>query len=321
MLRSLLSKVKNRYARRGVVLMYHRIANPISDPWDLAVSPENFEEHLKVLKAYNVISVNELTGILAKKNKMPSNTTVVTFDDGYRDNYLVAKPLLEKFNTPATFFIPTNSIGEQQEFWWDALERICLQSANLPNKLILTYPEDISWNIGSSKNMVSPSDLYFKLCIIVRKMPATQHQAFIKALEAWANNTDNRSEYFTMDKTELLDLQSNKLFTIGAHTMTHPFLPDFHYDYQKNEILGGISFLNELTDNRVKYLAYPHGGWNQDTLDILADSDVELAFTTDPHHFKADTYHLTIPRFQVGNWDGKTFKFHLKNWMKNNSLF
>ncbi|WEK19420.1 MAG: polysaccharide deacetylase family protein [Candidatus Pedobacter colombiensis] len=316
MLHSLLSKVKNKYTRRGVVLMYHRIANPISDPWDLAVSPENFEEHLKVLKAYNVIPVNELPDILAKKNKMFSNTVVVTFDDGYRNNYLAGKPLLEKYNIPATFFIPTNSIGEQQEFWWDALERICLQSTNLPDKLILKHPENISWDIGNSNNMVNPTDLYFKLCAIVRKMPAGQHQTFIKVLETWANNTNNRSAYFTMDKKELLDLQSNKLFTIGAHTMTHPFLPNFSYDYQESEIQGGIAFLEELTNNPIKYLAYPHGGWDQNTLEILADSDVALAFTTNPQHFKADTYNFTIPRFQVGNWDGKTFAFHLNNWMR-----
>lgn len=320
MLRSLLSKIKSKYARRGVVLMYHRIANPISDPWDLAVSPENFEEHLKVLKAYNVITVDELADILIRKNRMSANTVMVSFDDGYQDNYLVASPLLEKYNVPATFFIPTESIGEQQEFWWDALERICLQSTSLPDKLLLKHPEDISWDIGNSENMLSPADLYFKLCIIVRKMPAAQHGTFIKTLEEWANNTISRPEYFTMDKKELLDLQSNRLFTIGAHTMTHPFLPDFSYDYQKGEIQDGIVFLEELTSHSIKYLAYPHGGWDQNTLEILADSDIELAFTTDPQCFKTDTYNFTIPRFQVGNWDGKTFEFQLNNWMRNNTL-
>lgn len=319
MLRSLLSKVKNKYARRGVVLMYHRIAEPISDPWDLSVSPEHFEEHLKVLKSYNVISVNELADILAKKSKIPPHTVVVTFDDGYRDNYLTAKPLLEKYHLPASFFIPTDSIGKQKEFWWDVLERICIQSPNLPDKLMLEQPDMISWDISNAEhsNAISPLDLYLKLCDIVRKMPSTQHQAFIENLEAWANNTNERPEYFTMDKKELLDLQSNQLFTIGAHTMTHPYLPYFSYAYQKNEIQGGIEFLEELTGNSINCLAYPHGGHNQDTLKILSDSGIELAFTTHAQHFKANTNKYTIPRFQVKNWDGDTFAFHLNNWIKN----
>jgi len=320
MLRSLFSSIKKRYAPCGVVLMYHRIANPLSDHWELSVSPEHFEEHLKVLKAYHVISIKELADIVAKKSRMATNTAVITFDDGYRDNYLLGKPLLEKYNLPATFFIPTDSVGKQQEFWWDALERICLQSPNLPDKLILEQPENISWDIGNADNMITPIDLYVNLCAIVRKMPATAHQAFIKVLETWANNTNDRPEYFTMDKKELLDLQSGNLFTIGAHTITHPFLPAFPYDYQKREIQDGITFLEELTGKPIKYLAYPHGGRDQSTLEILTESGVELAFTTDPKLMNADTDKFNIPRFQVGNWDGKTFEFHLNNWMRNNTL-
>ncbi|MBB5440366.1 peptidoglycan/xylan/chitin deacetylase (PgdA/CDA1 family) [Pedobacter sp. AK017] len=313
--------MKNKFARRGVVLMYHRIAKPISDPWDLAVSPENFEEHLKVLKAYNVISVNELADILAQKSKMQTNTVVVTFDDGYRDNYLAAKPLLEKYNIPASFFMTTGSIGKQKEFWWDALERICLQSAKLPDKLTLEEPDKISWDIGNSDiiNVLSPLDLYLKLCDIVRKMPAIKHQAFIKFLETWANNINERPAYFTMDEKELLDLQSNKLFTIGAHTVTHPFLPNFSCDYQKKEIQESINFLKDLTGDEINYLAYPHGGHNQSTMDIMSQLNLKLAFTTNAACFTSKTYAYTIPRFQVKNWDGDTFVAELKNWM--NQIF
>ncbi|MEQ7798368.1 polysaccharide deacetylase family protein [Pedobacter sp. ASV1-7] len=318
-LSSLFPSIKKKYGRRGIALMYHRIADLASDPWDLAVSPENFEAHLKVLKDHNVISINELADILTKKKKMPANAITITFDDGYRDNYLVAKPLLEKYNTPACFFMTTDSIGKQKEFWWDALERICLQSPNLPNKLVLEQPINISWDIGSSdnSNVLSPFDLYLKLCGIVRKMPSKKHPAFIKTLEVWANNPHERPENFAMDKKELLDMQSNKLFTIGAHTMTHPFLPYFSLQYQKKEILGSIKYLEELTGNPINFFAYPHGGHNQNTLEILPDLGITLGFTTHADHFIADVDKHAIPRFQVNNWDGETFAFHLNSWIKN----
>ena len=320
LLRSLSAAVKKK-ARPGVVLMYHRIANTLSDPWKLAVSPENFEEHLKVLKDFHVIPIEELNNALTKKNGMLANTILVTFDDGYRDNYLIGKPLLEKYNIPATFFITTNAIGKQEEFWWDALERICLQSPVLPSKLILQQPENISLDLGKSTNvnLISPLNLYLRLCEIIRNMETSQKQTFIKMLEIWAKNSNVRSEYFTMDKRELLDLQSNEIFTIGAHTMSHPFLPNLSYDDQKSEIQGCIASLENLTRDAPKYLAYPHGGRDQNTLKILAESGVELAFTTDPHYFKADTYKYAIPRFQVSNWDGGTFAFHLNHWMKSNN--
>jgi len=319
MAHSIISWFKKKYAAKGIILMYHRIAKVSSDPWDLSVSPENFEAQLMVLKHYNVISLDALTDILTKRKQMSPNTVVVTFDDGYRDNFTAAQPLLQQYHIPATFFIPSNTIGNNKEFWWDALERICLQSHDLPEKLVLHHPHPNTWNIGrhSSNAVLNPTDLYFRLCDIVMKMPSVEQQTFIKMLEIWANNTDERPEYFTMDKKELLALQADSLFTIGSHTMTHPFLPNFQYDYQKNEIQGGIQFLRELTGNRINYLAYPHGGRDTDTMKIMNESDIELAFTTDRQAFHADTNKLALPRFQVGNWDGQRFASHLDSWIRN----
>lgn len=316
-LSSIFNYIKKVNTRYGVVLMYHRIANFSSDPWELAVSPENFEEHLKILKAYNVISTEELEDIIIKKSKIPSKTVIITFDDGYRDNFLAGKPLLEKYNFPATFFITTDSIGKEREFWWDTLERICLHSENLPKQLNL---EQLGFNIldiGNSENMINHLDLYYKLCDIVREMPAKQQQNFIKTLKAWANNDIERAEFFAMNIKELLDLQSNKLFTIGAHTMTHPFLPNFSFDYQKKEIEGSVAFLKKLTGKSVKYLAYPHGGRNQDTLTILANSSIDLAFTTKGQLFNTDTKKHMVPRFQVCNWNGEQFASNLNTWLRN----
>lgn len=298
--------------------MYHRIAEPLTDTWNLAVSPENFEEHLKVLKEYKLIPVSELDTILTKNKQIPANTVLLTFDDGYRDNYLIAKPLLEKYKVPATFFITTNAIGKQDEFWWDALERICLETPELPSKLILQEPYNIIFNISSSpdSDFLSPLDLYVKLSEFVRKMKAVQRREFIKMMEVWAENDKARPDYFTMDEKDLLDLHSNELFTIGAHTLSHPFLPDLDYEDQKSEIQDSIAYLNSLTGIAPKYFAYPHGARDENTLDILSESGISLGFTTDPYGFKTDTNKIEIPRFQVNNWDMETFANHLEQWMK-----
>ncbi|MDB5115182.1 MAG: polysaccharide deacetylase [Mucilaginibacter sp.] len=318
--RSLLLKIKKKYARRGLVLMYHRIIKIDTDPWDIAVSPQNFGEHLQVLKDYNVISLNKLEGILINKKHLPANTIAITFDDGYADNYLNAKPLLEKYNMPASFFITNDAFEKRQEFWWDVLERICLQSAHLPEELILNQPENIHFKISKQGNAdtVTPQEVYLKLCEIARKLPADEMQLFIEQLKIWANNLQDRADYLTMTKTELLDLGSNPLFTVGAHTVTHPYLPNFSYEYQNKEIQGNIDYLEKLTGDKIKYLAYPHGGNNEFTLDIVAQSGLKLAFTTHSKCFYKNSDPYTIPRVQVIDQDGKTFASQLKNWMKYN---
>jgi peptidoglycan/xylan/chitin deacetylase (PgdA/CDA1 family) len=322
MLRSTLSRIKKKYAHCGLILMYHRIINIDTDPWDLAVSPENFEEHLQVLKGYNVISLGELEKILLNKNRLPDNTIAITFDDGYVDNYHTAKPLLEKYNMPASFFITNDAFEKRQEFWWDVLERICLQTTHLPQELILTQAQNMRFKISKQSNndtgTITPHKLYFKLCEIAREMPVDEMQLFIEQLKAWANNLHDRPDYLTMTKTELLDLGSNPLFIIGAHTVTHPYLPNFSYEYQNKEILGNIDYLEKLTGDKIKYLAYPHGGNNEFTLDIVAQSGLKMAFTTHHKCFYKNSDPYAIPRVQVIDQDGKTFASQLKNWMKYN---
>lgn len=319
MLNSLRSLIKEKHTQSSLVLMYHRVINIDIDPWDLAVSPKNFEEHLQVLKEYNVVQLNELELLSNRKNHLPKKAIAITFDDGYMDNYVNAKPLLETYHMPACFFIATESIEKQQEYWWDALERICLQTTPLPKNLTLTHPEIATWRIGTHDlndiDAFSPLVLYYKLCELMKKMPTKEQNAFIEDLKAWSSNTNDRVSYLTMQKQDLLDLKSNPLFTIGAHTVTHPYLPNFSYAYQKNEIVESVKFLEDLTRDRIKYLAYPHGGHNERTLDILSKLHLKLAFTTNHGHFNRHSHRYAIPRLQVKNWDGKTFASELKNWM------
>ena len=125
-------------ANKIIVLMYHRVVDKIGDPWQLAVSPANFDLHLAMLKKnFTVISVNELIAQIQKK-RIKKNCICLTFDDAYTDNFLYAQPLLEKYNCPATFFVPTNYINSKKPFWWDVLEELFLHAPSLPLKLSLS---------------------------------------------------------------------------------------------------------------------------------------------------------------------------------------
>ncbi|MGB5435100.1 MAG: polysaccharide deacetylase family protein, partial [Maribacter sp.] len=127
---------------KAIVLMYHRVCNLETDPWQLAVSPKNFESQIKALKKnFNVLPVSDLVEQLTA-GKIEPNSIYITFDDAYRDNYLNAKPVLETYDCPATFFIPTSYIGKEQLFWWDELEFIFLHSKTLPTNLTLTNVEN-----------------------------------------------------------------------------------------------------------------------------------------------------------------------------------
>ncbi len=131
---SLGNNIKKKIEHKALVFMYHKIGEPATDVWDIAVSQKNLEEHFLYLKDQNIVSLNELSHYLQKK-KIKKNCIAITFDDGYLDNFLLAKPLLEKYQLPATFFLPTINIGQQKEFWWDELEYLFLGIDELPASL------------------------------------------------------------------------------------------------------------------------------------------------------------------------------------------
>ena len=101
------------------VLMYHHIGPLPSDADDirkgLTVSQENFENQLKYLKQnqYNVMTIAQMYPLVAE-GKLPAKTVILTFDDGYQDNYLYAEPLLRDYGFKGTFNIITSKIGQPE---------------------------------------------------------------------------------------------------------------------------------------------------------------------------------------------------------------
>jgi len=101
------------------ILVYHRINNDKKDL--LSVNVKSFEKQMQFLKEnYNIISLNEMLEYFEKKKHPPPNSVVITFDDGYKDNYTNAFPILQKYSIPATIFLVYNYIGKNILFKWDS---------------------------------------------------------------------------------------------------------------------------------------------------------------------------------------------------------
>ncbi|MEW6126324.1 MAG: polysaccharide deacetylase family protein [Acidobacteriota bacterium] len=101
---------------RAVVLYYHRLGK--ADV--LTRAPEQFSEDLNYLKQhYDCISLRELCQRLQSKQAFRRRAVVITFDDGYRDNYLLAAPMLKKAGITATFFVSTGYMGTERDFLHD----------------------------------------------------------------------------------------------------------------------------------------------------------------------------------------------------------
>src|SRR4029453_10445718 len=143
--------LKNRFASRALILMYHRVTELPNDPYLLAVTPKHFAEQLEVIRRYGVpMRLRQMVEAL-KDGKVPRRAVVITFDDGYADNLYTAKPLLERYEIPATVFMTTGHIGCPHEFWWDELDRLLLQPGTLPARLELSLDcRAWQWELGEA---------------------------------------------------------------------------------------------------------------------------------------------------------------------------
>jgi peptidoglycan/xylan/chitin deacetylase (PgdA/CDA1 family) len=329
----ILNKLKKLFAHKAIVLMYHRIAEPESDVWEIAVSPERFEQHLKVLqKMGNIVHLQQIAGSV-NLHQLPKNSIAITFDDGYIDNFKIAKPLLEKYGIPATFFITSSS--NEKEFWWDELERIILFAEHLPTVFSSSIGEETIvcelkdetylteetgqkhrlWKAGTEDPPTIRARLFYKLWQLLKPLSYTEQQQHLQMLRKWANlPLLVREDYRVMSSGELKQLAANNLFTIGAHTVTHPALGCHNADFQKKEVNENKKFLEEIIGRDINLLAYPYGNYNQETLQVVSNSGFNAAFTTEEKTVKEESPIYSLGRFQVKNLTGAEFKNQLKLW-------
>lgn len=141
----------------GLILEYHSISKQDWDP-TLVIAPEVFEHHLKVLQEnnYKVVTVAELTKRL-REGKSVDHYIAMSFDDGYKDNCTIALPLLQKYNSKATFCVIASKIGG--DIYMDDNHINQLLDAGMEigshtfshNPLADIDPKYLIWEIGTSQ--------------------------------------------------------------------------------------------------------------------------------------------------------------------------
>lgn len=320
--------------------MYHRIAEPACDPWQLGVSPVRFEQQLQQLcRNWKPISLTDLVENV--KNRAIRNRSVaLTFDDGYVDNFTYAKPLLEQYQVPATFFITTKNCERQLPFWWDELQSLILDSSRLPQQLTLEVADELfTFDLGSETALTPLShhkhktwtvadgmstarcQLYYELWRRIKLCLDGEQQRVVALLKQWANvPADSVETPGCMTTQNIAEMASNSLFSLGAHTITHPALASHGVQVQHQEISGSRLSLEKMLKQPVNCFAYPYGNYNADSVSLLETEHFLGAVTTQQEVITKSSHLLKLGRYQVTNWDGSTFTSKLQEWYNHPSI-
>ena len=303
------------------ILMYHRVIELEQDPWDLAVSPEIFEQQLAYLKSHRTVMPLDQLVVGLSNGSLPRNAVAITFDDGYRDNLVYAKPLLERYHLPATLFLATGWVGSSVPFWWDELAGWTLRSghvvdhtvsvANDKFSLLWDGPEaadvDGKWR-AADEPQTKRQRAYLSLWRKLRDVSQRERSGVMDSLrEAFGGLHDPLA--LPLNFTEVQELTRDRLVTLGAHTVHHPALTCLSEEDCLNEIIASAEQCRTITGLRTSLFAYPYGDMNEQVRNIAAGAGFASACSTRTAHLSVDREDpYGLPRFAVVNGDMAQFK-------------
>lgn len=313
----------------GLVLMYHRVAEPTSDPWDMAVTPTHFAEHLDVIRRYGeCLPLAKFTDRMASADR-PRRMIAITFDDGYRDNALNAAPLLEAQDMPATVFVVSSTVGAGRDFWWDALARVFLTMPHLPAELRLEVagqdhvwllddaaecPPDVlsalgRWSADNDAVWHPRQTLFLAVWKILNGCRLEVAEALCEQVVAWAG-TDRAGPPadHTMTADEVNQLASGGLIEIGGHTVNH-FPLDLADPIQAAAEIGGCrTALREMAGREIESFSYPFGRFSKKTPEIVRLAGFRRACNSWRSIAFPETDPFGIPRIVIPDLDGDQFE-------------
>lgn len=248
------------------------------------VTPDTFDRHLQFLnERFTVISLKELSAILIDKKDslFEKPVCVITFDDGWKDFYDHAFPLLYKHNLPATVFLPTAYIGSNNKFWTDEFADLLLQKRDVS--------PDVSIDPKSSEIVIQLNKLHGdyenKLeqgIEILKKLPRVQIIKLLNELSKIWGVSDVVDERDFINWSEVEEMKASGLISYGSHTVSHEILTAITEDEVRNELVDSRDELLEkgVMDGSCQSFCYPNGGFTDDITDIVRDSGYHIAVTT-----------------------------------------
>ena len=245
--------------KHAAILTYHGVhSEPLPFKLWTQLSAVAFEEQMAHLaKHFNCVAFSKLLQYLEER-ALPPRTVVITFDDGFLNNYTTAYPILEKYGLPATIFLSAGFIGTDRIIWSERLA--CIVS--------LLRDETFSYRdqVFSIADVAERSRLFR---VIAGDLKQHHHHIIDDHIEQLMRDADlslkdvNASTMYhnlrLMNWAQISELVSGGLIEIGAHTVNHTILSRLSEQEAEDEISRSKDIIEHHV-NDVPYFAYPNGG-------------------------------------------------------------
>lgn len=271
-----------RYSGIGSITMFHRVISNNDNVLceDIEVKADYLEKVIKFFydRNYEAISLDTVYEILVNNLKINKKFVVFTFDDGYKDTYTLAYPILKKYNIPFTIYVTTSFPDKTAILWWYALKDLVNHNTAVNfcyNKRKYSF---------IMKTQKEKNEVYLR----IKKLIQNENNLGLKKLveNIFGNNGIDLQKYtnkLTLDWDDIKELSKDSIVTIGAHTNNHYNLKKLDSICLKKEILESKNKLEMVTGERIEHFAYPFGSKNEACnreFEIVRDLGFKTATTT-----------------------------------------
>ena len=259
--------------RRVLILTYHRFAETEIDG---RVSSAQFSAHLQFLKAnYRVLPLAEIVENLRNGKSLPDNTAAITIDDGYKDVYDVAFPLLKQFQIPATVFVITDFLDRKCWLWTDKARVLALQAT-----LAEIEFENRKFNLNGA---ASRQSIAAKINEHLKRLPDVEKEKQLENLQksfAVDLTESPAPEFSAVDWNEAKEMDANGV-SIESHTVSHPILTNISDERLRFELTESKRRLREILGREADLFCYPNGGFDERAKMFVANAGYKAAVTTE----------------------------------------
>ncbi len=283
------------------VLTYHAVIDqplPFFD-WsflDAAV----FRRQLAYLEEHFFIVHLSRALELLKKDELVGPTVAITFDDGFRNNFDVAFPILQEFRAPSTIYLATDLIGSEKTVWFTRL-LMALQA---------TQRSELLWN-GERyplTNATLQAETAARLQTALKRFPGAALDDELARIEVILDVPGNpqvpeTSPFRMLDQEMIRSMQDTGLVEFGAHTCGHTILSRLSPAEKSAQISHSLRRVEELTGKKCTTFAYPNGAqtdFDWESQQLLTAAGIRGALTMVPGANRPTTDPLEIHRYPIG---------------------
>jgi peptidoglycan/xylan/chitin deacetylase (PgdA/CDA1 family) len=288
--------LKRRKHTNFQILVYHRVNDEEDFLFD-RVPIRVFVRQMEILhKHFNVRPLEELLERAVKGDLPPPNPLAITLDDGYRDNFKNAFPILKQFGLPATIFLATGAMDSKKPLWhdrvFDAFRQTNVKSVVLRGR---EYP----LKTFSEKRVAMNTFLQD-----LRKLDPRDRDDRIQKMTSDLKLTETFNATDQMLNWREIQEMARENISFGAHTVTHPILTRIPLAEAVDEIMKSKEAIERELRSAVRLFAYPNGGredFNESMKAALKEAGFLGAVTTlwGSNDIHGDPFELR----RIGLWD------------------